>query len=126
MYDSQKTRRILDRLVGYKISPLLWDKVQRGISAGRVQSVALRIIVERDDEIKAFKPEQWFSIEGSIEKKGILFNVQYYGETPDKKFDLKVLEDAKKILKDCHGLPLMCSILSGRNGDKIPHRLYHL
>ncbi|HAZ11803.1 MAG: DNA topoisomerase I [Bdellovibrionales bacterium GWA2_49_15] len=105
MYDSQKTRRILDRLVGYKISPLLWDKVQRGISAGRVQSVALRIIVERDDEIKAFKPEQWFSIEGSIEKKGILFNVHYYGETPDKKFELKALEDAKKILKDCQGRP---------------------
>ena len=52
MYDSQKTRRVLDRLVGYKISPILWDKVQRGISAGRVQSVALRVIVEREDEIK--------------------------------------------------------------------------
>ena len=68
MYESQQTRRILDRLVGYKISPILWDKVQRGISAGRVQSVALRVIVEREEEIKAFVPERWFSINGEMEK----------------------------------------------------------
>ena len=85
MYDSQKTRRILDRLVGYKISPILWDKVQRGISAGRVQSVALRLIVEREDEIRAFKPERWFSIEGIVEKRKIPFEIRYYGEQANKK-----------------------------------------
>ena len=60
--DAQQARRILDRLVGYQVSPLLWDKVRRGISAGRVQTVALRIIVEREREIQAFKPEEYWSI----------------------------------------------------------------
>jgi len=60
--DAQQARRILDRLVGYKLSPLLWDKVRRGLSAGRVQSVALRIIVDREREIQAFKSEEYWSI----------------------------------------------------------------
>ncbi|WP_419168211.1 type I DNA topoisomerase [Halobacteriovorax sp.] len=103
MYDAQKTRRVLDRLVGYKISPILWDKVQRGISAGRVQSVALRIIVEREDEIKAFIPEQWFSIHGDMEKDGKLFEIKYYGETAKKKTELTDEEFTKKIVSDVKG-----------------------
>ncbi|HEX4998846.1 MAG TPA: type I DNA topoisomerase [Terriglobia bacterium] len=65
--DAQQTRRILDRLVGYKVSPLLWDKVRRGISAGRVQTVALRLIVEREREVLAFKPEEYWSITARLE-----------------------------------------------------------
>ncbi len=65
--DAQQTRRILDRLVGYKISPLLWEKVRRGLSAGRVQSVALRIIVEREREVQAFKPEEYWSLTATLE-----------------------------------------------------------
>lgn len=109
MYDSQKTRRVLDRLVGYKISPILWDKVQRGISAGRVQSVALRVIVEREDEIKKFVPEKWFSIAGELEKNNINFEVKYYGEEPNKKTDLDGKDAEKltnKILADIKGKSL--------------------
>src|SRR5438105_1556343 len=65
--DAQQARRILDRLVGYQVSPLLWDKVRRGISAGRVQTVALRLIVERENEIKAFVPEEYWSIIAKLE-----------------------------------------------------------
>ena len=103
MYDSQRTRRILDRLVGYKISPILWDKVQRGISAGRVQSVALKIIVKREEEIKAFVPEQWFSIVGEMKKKKITFPIKYYGEKVDKKTDLTDESFANQILVDVKG-----------------------
>ena len=59
--DAQQARRVLDRLVGYKISPLLWDKVRRGLSAGRVQTVALRVIVEREREIRAFVPREYWT-----------------------------------------------------------------
>lgn len=100
MYDSQKTRRVLDRLVGYKISPILWDKVQRGISAGRVQSVALRIIVEREEEIKIFKPEKWYSISGVMEKDDTKFEFKYYGEQPNKKTELVDEDFVKKIVSD--------------------------
>ena len=109
MYDSQKTRRVLDRLVGYKISPILWDKVQRGISAGRVQSVALRVIVDREDQIKAFVSEKWFSIQGELEKKNIPFEVRYYGEEQNKKTELDGNDGeklAKKVVADIKGKAL--------------------
>ncbi|MEP6866870.1 MAG: DNA topoisomerase, partial [Deltaproteobacteria bacterium] len=64
--NAQQTRRILDRLVGYKISPILWNKVQRGLSAGRVQSVAVRMVCEREEEIKAFVPEEYWSVEATV------------------------------------------------------------
>jgi len=77
-YHAQQARRILDRLVGYKISPLLWDKVKRGISAGRVQSVALRLIVDREAEIKAFKPEEYWEVGGVFSKDGIDFDARLF------------------------------------------------
>ena len=120
MYDSQRTRRILDRLVGYKISPLLWDKVRRGISAGRVQSVALRLIVEREKEIKAFVPEQWFSIEGTMTKDGIVFTVRYYGERPDKKTDLTDEAFVDQILKDIKGKAFKVAEVKNRERRQNP------
>jgi DNA topoisomerase I len=70
LVDAQQTRRVLDRLVGYQISPLLWDKVRRGLSAGRVQTVALRLIVEREQEINDFKPVEYWNIDADLEPKG--------------------------------------------------------
>lgn len=86
LVDAQQTRRILDRMVGYRISPLLWAKVKRGLSAGRVQSVALRIICDREEEINAFIPEEYWTIDAHLqvkdEKKPI--TAQFYGDTKGK------------------------------------------
>ena len=69
LVDAQQTRRVLDRLVGYQVSPLLWDKVRRGLSAGRVQTVALRLIVEREEEINEFNPVEYWTIDAVLEPK---------------------------------------------------------
>jgi len=85
-FHAQQARRILDRLVGYKISPLLWDKVRRGISAGRVQSVALKIVVDREVEIKAFKADEYWKIEAIFSKDGIDFKANFFklnGKDPE-------------------------------------------
>ncbi len=85
-FNAQQARRILDRLVGYKISPLLWDKVKRGISAGRVQSVALRLIVDREADIKAFKPEEYWTLDNTFTKDGIDFEASLFktdGKEPE-------------------------------------------
>ncbi len=80
LVDAQQTRRVLDRIVGYQISPLLWDKVRRGLSAGRVQTVALRLIVEREREIKAFVPVEYWTIDADLHpKKGHNFTARFTG-----------------------------------------------
>jgi len=81
LVDAQQTRRVLDRLVGYEISPLLWDKVRRGLSAGRVQTVAVRLIVEREHEIKAFNPVEYWTIDASLHPapQGMDFSARFIG-----------------------------------------------
>ncbi|WP_208559947.1 type I DNA topoisomerase [Marinilactibacillus kalidii] len=79
LIDSQQARRVLDRIVGYQISPLLWKKVKRGLSAGRVQSVALKIICDREEEIKQFKPEEYWTIDGNFVKSRKKFKASFYG-----------------------------------------------
>ena len=101
LVDAQQARRILDRMVGYLISPLLWAKIKRGLSAGRVQSVALRIICDRDAEIDAFIPEEYWSLDVDLKAKGQKTPVtaKYYG-TVDGKVNLTRKEQVDDILKD--------------------------
>lgn len=86
MVDSQQARRMVDRMVGYRISPLLWAKVKRGLSAGRVQSVALRLICDREDEINAFVPEEYWTLEAgfSIKEEKKLLTAKFYGDEKNK------------------------------------------
>ena len=101
LVDAQQARRVLDRIVGYKISPLLWKKVRRGLSAGRVQSVAVKLIVDREEEIEKFKPEEYWNIYANLEDKETKkqFEAKFYGKN-GKKQEIHNKEEVEKILKD--------------------------
>ncbi|MEK7868322.1 MAG: type I DNA topoisomerase, partial [Candidatus Omnitrophota bacterium] len=102
MVDAQQTRRTLDRLVGYSISPLLWRKVGRGLSAGRVQSVAVRLIVDRENEIRVFVPEEYWEIEAELKKKNVE-NSKFTAKLDkieDKKIDLKNQGDSVNLVSE--------------------------
>ncbi|WP_062231731.1 type I DNA topoisomerase [Fictibacillus sp. FJAT-27399] len=102
LVDAQQARRILDRLVGYKISPLLWKKVKKGLSAGRVQTVALRLIVEREKEIKAFIPEEYWKIKAAFSYGKEEFEANFYGINGKKK-ELSNEEEVKEVLSKLKG-----------------------
>jgi DNA topoisomerase I len=102
LVDAQQARRVLDRLVGYKVSPLLWKKIKKGLSAGRVQTVAVRLIVEREKEIEAFQPEEYWKIKGIFSASGEDFEAQFYG-TGGKKKELSNEEEVKEILSTIKG-----------------------
>lgn len=99
LVDSQQARRVLDRIVGYKTSPLLWKKVKSGLSAGRVQSVALRILIERENEIRNFVPKEYWNIDVILTNNDINFISRYYG-TNGKKVTLENEEQVKSIVDD--------------------------
>ena len=99
--DAQQARRVLDRIVGYKISPLLWKKVKRGLSAGRVQSIAVKLIVDREEEIEKFIPEEYWNIYATLleEKTNKTFEAHFYGKD-GKKQEIHSSQEVEKILSD--------------------------
>ncbi|MBR4702059.1 MAG: type I DNA topoisomerase [Oscillospiraceae bacterium] len=116
LVDAQQARRILDRIVGYQLSPLLWRKVRRGLSAGRVQSVATRMVVERENEIRAFVPEEYWSLDvtlSCLDKPGT-FEAHYQGE--EKKRTLRSEADVQAIMADVEGQ--LFTVASIKQADK--------
>ena len=122
LVDAQQSRRILDRMVGYKISPLLWAKVKRGLSAGRVQSVALRIICDREQEIEAFIPEEYWSLNVLLNVKGEKkpLTAKFYGKEKEK-IDIHSKEEMDAILENLEGQTYkICNIKNGERSKKAP------
>ncbi len=122
LVDAQQARRILDRLVGYELSPFLWKKVAKGLSAGRVQSVAVRLIVEREREIEKFKAEEYWTIEG-IFKKQMEFRAKLHeidGKKIDK-LDIKNKKEATVITKELEGENFLVSKVEKKEKKKNPY-----
>ena len=103
LVDAQQARRALDRIVGYKLSPFLWKKVKRGLSAGRVQSVALKLIVDREKKIEAFKPEEYWTIDAKLLSSRKSFIAKFYGDKNGNKIEIDNEAAANKILEDLDG-----------------------
>ena len=116
LVNAQQARRILDRIVGYKLSPLLWRKVKTGLSAGRVQSVATRMVVDREEEIKAFVSEEYWLLDALLSRADSgSFTARYYGEG-EKKKELKSREDVDKIIEDTKSAPF--TVRTVKRGEK--------
>lgn len=122
LVDAQQARRVLDRIVGYKISPLLWAKVKRGLSAGRVQSVALRIIADREEEINAFIPEEYWTLDADLKVKGErkLLTAKFYG-TEKSKMTISSREELDEIMKEVENVEYsVADIKKGERTKKAP------
>ena len=116
LVDAQQARRVLDRIVGYQLSPFLWKKVRRGLSAGRVQSVATRLVVDRENEIRAFVPQEYWTLDVLLDRVGKpgSFTAHYYGSP--KKRELASKEEAQSIISDVQGKPF--TVQSVKNSKK--------
>lgn len=119
LVNSQQARRILDRLVGYNISPLLWKKVKKGLSAGRVQSVAVRLIIDRENEIKNFEPQEYWTIEADFLKGNDRFQASFYGMN-GKKMELTSADEVKAVLKKIKGSTFTISTVSRKERRRNP------
>ena len=105
LVDAQQARRVLDRIVGYQLSPLLWRKIRKGLSAGRVQSVATRLVVDRENEIRAFQPQEYWTLDVNLSRVGRpgSFIAHYYGDP--KKRELASEQDVQQVLAELEGQP---------------------
>jgi DNA topoisomerase I len=117
--EAQQARRILDRLVGYQVSPLLWKPIRPGLSAGRVQTVALRLITEREDEIRAFVAEEYWSVTALLEKDGRRFEAKLH-QIDGRAFRIENEAQATKVLSDVANLPFVITELKRRQRLKNP------
>ncbi len=117
--EAQQARRILDRLVGYQVSPFLWKPIRPGLSAGRVQTVALRLIAEREDEIGAFRSQEYWSIVALLEKDGRPFEAKLH-QIDGRAFTLASEEEARGVLGDLQGLPFRVAEVKRRERQKNP------
>jgi len=117
--EAQQARRILDRLVGYQVSPLLWKPIRPGLSAGRVQTVALRLICEREDEIRAFVQEEYWSITAHLEREGQAFDAKLH-KIDDKAFTLGNEEAATSVVSDVSSVPFEVTEVKRRERRKNP------
>ena len=117
--EAQQARRILDRLVGYKVSPLLWRSVKAGLSAGRVQTVALRIIVEREQAIREFKPQEYWSIDAELEAKRKRFGAKLH-KIDGKKLELHSEKDARAVVKAVKGKPFVVTAVQRKQRRRRP------
>ena len=121
LVNAQQARRILDRIVGYKISPLLWRKVRKGLSAGRVQSVAARLVCDREEEIENFKPEEYWTITAMLHKKKSTrsFEAKFFGRG-DQKIELKNEEQVRDILNQLEGKEFIVQCVKYGEKKKAP------
>ena len=122
LVDAQQARRMVDRMVGYRISPILWAKVKRGLSAGRVQSVALRLIADREEEINAFVPEEYWSLDAEFQVKGEKkpLTAKFYG-TPEEKKEIHSREEMDQVLKALDGAEFsVTDVKKGERTKKAP------
>ena len=122
LVDAQQARRILDRIVGYELSPLLWKKIRRGLSAGRVQSVATRMVDDRDREIEEFKPEEYWTLDANLlgdDVKKLPFAARYHGKD-GKKAELKSAEDVDAVVRETEHAPFTVKTVKRTDKQRSP------
>ena len=120
LFNAQQARRVLDRLVGYKLSPFLWRKVRRGLSAGRVQSVAVRLIVDREKEIEAFQPQEYWNIDATLAAGHKKFTARLYGTATGKKLEIPTGDKAADVVAALEGKDYTVTKLTRGSRKKTP------